>query len=229
MSSDILDALRRAAGSQRRDINTSEILNRGERLRARHRFLVVAVGAVLAVGVLGVFPTLLSLFDGGPEEGVPAVSDAQEPSPSPIDGTEDPTPSRGERCDFPDLRPTYLPWLTPDEDIPKPEAAHLEHEDSSGEKVADSAYLDWTSRSIGVTLSLEDELRGGPGSPAEVTLMGTDGYVYTGPDPGEASILWDLPDEPCNLLSLHLRAADGVFTTAEAIDEVINVAESLRP
>lgn len=226
MSPELRTKLRRAAGARRRNIDALEILQRGERMRRRRRAFIATAAAVLLLGAVPGLPALLRVFESNSS----SVRSGGNGKRSDAEPTPKLSPTQTGQCSFPSVRPTYLPWLSPSERIPEPDASHLAHTDASGNEVADLAYLDWGSsgpESIGLTLSREDELRGGPGEPTGVTLFGAEGYLYTGPEPGEASILWNTEDEPCNLLSLHLRAG-GVFTTRQAIAEVLRIATSLQ-
>lgn len=154
--------------------------------------------------------------------------------------TADPAP-RGqslasENCPQAAYRPSFLPWLEPGEEVPAPEESYPEHEDSSGNSVPASTHLMWIPPDgfvpegkgpYNVVLVREDELQGGPGEPTGIAIEGVEGLLYTSVHPGEAAILWDLDQEPCNLISLRIQASE-VLTRSQAEKEILRIADSLE-
>ncbi|MPZ70633.1 MAG: hypothetical protein GEU71_14060 [Actinobacteria bacterium] len=141
-----------------------------------------------------------------------------------------------ETCPYVARRPTYLPWLEAGGDVPPPQKSYLEHEDSSGDPSPSSAHLMWIppdgyvtdgKSPYNVVLVREDELRGGPGEATGISIDGVEGLLYRSGHPGEAAILWNLDDEPCNLISLRLQAGD-VLTQGQAEKEILRIADSMQ-
>lgn len=126
---------------------------------------------------------------------------------------------RSMRCDYPSVRPSYLPW---DEDgaISAPATTYDEE--------IDRAHLVWTNpgdEGDSVALSVYRARAAlSPEEPIGVTIEGAEGYLHEG-SPGEHGAWWDL-DDHCNLLELSM-SLEGA--SPNLIDrEVVKVAKSLE-
>jgi hypothetical protein len=124
-------------------------------------------------------------------------------------------------CPYVEARPSYLPWLEQDEDLPEPR-----REIQNG-----TSYVLWStkannpSRQRSVVLRRNAEARGGRGEPVTVRLEGAPGFYYDGPM-GQAAVLWQTGSGRCSLitLSVSLPGAD----RAELRRETLRVADSLE-
>lgn len=124
-------------------------------------------------------------------------------------------PATGERCGFPTVRPTYLPWLGEGEQPGSPTRSFDEE--------IDRAQLSWrhSSGDVGVTVYPEDLAPSG--EPIGVKIDGINGYLHRG-EGGTVSVSWDL-DARCNLLELSISLSDA--TQQELERELVKVARSL--
>lgn len=123
------------------------------------------------------------------------------------------------RCQYPTLRPTYLPWESSSE-IPEPRRSY--------DKEIDRAQLSWMNPDnpqdgVGLTVYPLDRV-GSSEEPIGVRIRGEPGYLHRG-SVGEHSAWWDL-DERCNFLELSV-SLEGM--SPKTVDkEVIKVARSLK-
>lgn len=129
------------------------------------------------------------------------------------------SPEGSVRCDYPSLRPTYLPWQRSGA-IPEPRRSY--------DSEIDRAQLSWVNPNNpkeGLGLTVYPVIGAGPPEkPIGVRIRGADGYLHEG-SVGEHGVWWDL-DERCNFLELSL-SLDGV--SPEKVDEeVVKVARSLE-
>jgi hypothetical protein len=135
-------------------------------------------------------------------------------------------------CPYPSVRPTYLPWVEPGEEIPEPDA-----HSAVGDEGVSYAFLTWTDppEAMGhfrykVSLVRTGQYNlGAPGSPVDVSIEGSDpGELYDGKQAGEASIYWVIPNvTACSTVAIWFSAPDITWKQARA--EVRKIAESLRP
>lgn len=124
------------------------------------------------------------------------------------------------RCPFPTVRPTYLPWLAPDDPIPSPTRSY--------DRQIEQAQLSWTNPARpqdGVGLTLYPLSVGTtPEKRLGVDVQGSVGYLHHGP--GETSAWWDL-DAGCNFLELSVDLED---SSQRRLDqELLKIARALRP
>jgi dipeptidyl aminopeptidase/acylaminoacyl peptidase len=139
------------------------------------------------------------------------------PSWRPTDGAQ---PSR---CDAPALRPTYLPWVTPGDDIPPP--------DESYDPEIDRAQLSWHDARVpfgeaGVSLTLYTYFPTGSDPRTDIEIQGVAGRLHRFDDSAAVSIHWDLPTSRCNFLELSYSAPN--LTKREAITHLLKIARSLN-
>jgi hypothetical protein len=137
-------------------------------------------------------------------------------------GDEDATP-----CPPPPVTPTYLPWLAPDEGVPRPEVWKGGPEDGdshqlnwwpNGHVPADEPYL--------VALRRLSEPGGtGGGDPTGIVVEGAEGVSGGGPMPGDVWVGWNIGGRSCNLVELELTTS-GRMTAALARREILRIAES---
>ena len=123
-------------------------------------------------------------------------------------------------CAYVEARPTYLPWLEADEEVPEPQ-----RDVANG-----TSYVAWTSGRGGpsqssVILRRSSEPRGGRGEPVSVRLEGARGYYYAAPD-SSAGVLWKTDAESCKLITLALSLPGA--GRAELRAEILKVVESLE-
>jgi hypothetical protein len=151
--------------------------------------------------------------------------DAGSPSSGPqTEATKTSTTSGGAtgrgHCDFPALRPAYLPWLDAGQPVPAP----------SHERFEGYAQLDWREGRSYVLLWRVNELMGGPGEPAPSLPNGAEGYLYessTDEDIGWWSISWaDVQADGCNETALVLYSPR--LTKQEGKREILQLAATLR-
>jgi hypothetical protein len=123
-----------------------------------------------------------------------------------------------QRCPFPSVRPTYLPWLAPNEPIPPPTRSY--------DDAIDRAQLSWTNPNkphdgVGLTLY---SLPGGvtPEESIDVKVQGFVGYLHHGP--GETSAWWDLSAR-CNFLELSITLDPA---KPQLDSELLRIARSLK-
>jgi hypothetical protein len=162
----------------------------------------------------------------------PATPPAIRPSPSMHAGAGVAQGGSPLACPYPSVRPTYLPWVEPGEDIPEPDA-----HSAPGDDGISYAFLDWTDPhdAMGhfhykVTLVRTGQYNlGAPGTPVDVSIEGSDpGELYDGKQPGEASIYWVIPNvTACSTVAIWFSSQD--MTRKQAREEIKRIARSLRP
>jgi hypothetical protein len=128
------------------------------------------------------------------------------------------------KCNFLRLRPTYLPWLSENEEVPPPRKIHEKNQRIAG--------LYWYRRtgipphyiSLVVTTG-ETDARG---DPIGVSLGGDIGEFHQSPAASNY-IAWETNDETCNIVSLnYVRPPDSDISPDEARAQLVRVAESLQ-
>lgn len=139
-------------------------------------------------------------------------------------------------CEFPQYRPTYLPWLAPGSPVPEP---GLDRLPGGGPQGLDPAYaiLVWDAddkgggrRSGGLSLWRSTESVGAIPADPEVPLLpdGATGRLYEGED-GQWSVVWVDPfpnpyDDPCSETTLSLTMPR--LSPDEQRQELLRVARS---
>jgi dipeptidyl aminopeptidase/acylaminoacyl peptidase len=140
------------------------------------------------------------------------------PSWRPTDSTD---PSR---CEFPTLRPTYLPWVHPGKEIPAP---HESYDDE-----IDRAQLSWSDPRFplgetGVGLTVYTHFpQGNRGQQTDIVVRGVAGRLHGPGDGGGVSVSWVLPTSTCNFLELSYGAPN--LTMMEAIQQLLKIGRSLQ-
>src|SRR5205823_1039870 len=139
-----------------------------------------------------------------------AILTACQSSPSP---DPPPSPAAAGDCPFPSVRPTYLPWLSPGEEVPP-----LLMDRATSEDAGSYAALDWRNpywkKAIPpyyVVLRQQTTPNlGAPGDLVPVTIDGSDeGGFYEGEVPGDAAISWVIPNvTSCSTITLELVGPD---------------------
>jgi hypothetical protein len=192
-----------------------ERVRRRVRRRERRRTAMAALAAAAVLVAVG-FGLPFALVRSHRDR--PAVA-----PPSTTAGTAD-------HCDLPALRPTYLPWLEPDQPVPVPRASY----DDAGAANPDAATLTWSRPGWEVPpkvsyLLLKRETPqsfSGPGKSVPVAVPGAgSGQYYEGEAAGGGVIIWDTGGTRCGQLVLELEAPD--LTSGQARVELLRVARSL--
>ncbi|MGH2679598.1 MAG: hypothetical protein ACRDG8_03815 [Actinomycetota bacterium] len=118
-----------------------------------------------------------------------------------------------------DLRPTYLPWVQGQ--IPAPRQTY--------DATIDRDQLSWTAPDgTGVGLTLYPHVpQGNVGEETVILVDGVAGQLHRQDEGGLVGLSWDLRGRRCNYLELVISRPDG--TKAEAIEELLRIAASLRP
>jgi WD40 repeat protein len=156
-----------------------------------------------------------------------SVRDVPSPSPteSPLKsaGTPDSSPAPATQCEFPEIHPTWLPWLGPRESPPPPSQFH--------DKLDDSATLYWDrpgDNYVRLTRQPSSIEGSGQGEPVAVQIPETDsGQLYEGETPGSEAIYWSTGQGPCSEVVLELVTQD--LTRAESKAAIAHIAQSFRP
>jgi hypothetical protein len=154
------------------------------------------------------------------------------------DGGED---SLRPTCDFPSVRPTYLPWLDPVEPIPEPEMDRWPERGGEGQQEPEPGYsiLSWSNGDVRAPGKDEDvagvhlwrATESGdpfPASPDVPPLPnGATGRLHPGQGDGDWSIVWNdhFPEDDC--LATTLVAYFPNLSPAEGRVEILKIAESL--
>jgi hypothetical protein len=135
-------------------------------------------------------------------------------------------------CPFASVRPTYLPWVEPGEDVPPPDAHQVR-----GDGGVDYALMDWRNPRwkeelppYYVELVRKSEpVLGGSTQSVKVSIEGSgEGVLYEGETPNTPSIVWVIPNvTSCSTVVLRLVAPD--MTREQATDAIVKIAESLEP
>ncbi|MPZ68879.1 MAG: hypothetical protein GEU71_05055 [Actinobacteria bacterium] len=126
-----------------------------------------------------------------------------------------------ERCEYPSVRPTYLPWQRYGE-IPEPDRGYDDE--------LDLARLLWINPgnqgdAVALTLYPVNRVPSTEGEePLGVLIGGNEGYLHNGP-PDENGAWWAL-DQTCNFLEL-IVSMDGL-SPASVDEQVVKVARSLE-
>ena len=193
-------------------------------LRRQRTFAVALAAGLIGLGVG--FAMQIDGFDLGNKADVPGPAGA----PTSTAGSTPPdteAPERDEVCDFPEERPTYLPWLAEGEEVGEP----IKSSADPGDKGSDFASLLWP-RTEGDPdsdyVSLFRQSDGGEegyGEPVYVFLGDAMGRFEIAPGEGDATILWLTGSGRCNVTVLTLRTADWSDTRLE--EEIRKVARSL--
>lgn len=130
------------------------------------------------------------------------------------------TATRPERCVAPDVRPTYLPWLKPGEEVPPPRESYDEE--------INRAQLSWQDPGgeTGVGLTVYP-LPGGVAleEPIAIWIYGVEGQLHRLDEGGVIGIHWDVQDEYCNFVELSLYAPG--LPIGDAVNQLLKVARSL--
>ena len=148
-----------------------------------------------------------------------AVRPADEPiSDEPSTDTVD-----AARCQPPTVRPTYLPWIEPGEQIPPPVESY---DDEIGR-----SQLSWTEPAglqgrigVGLTVYTHTPL-GDQGEEIDIELEGVTGRLHREDEGGLVGISWSLQTSECNFVELVLSAPG--LSRNVAIEQLIRVARSL--
>lgn len=126
-----------------------------------------------------------------------------------------------ERCEYPSVRPTYLPWQRSGE-IPEPDRGYDDE--------LDLARLLWINPenqgdAVALTVYPVNRVPSSEGEePLGVPIESNEGYLHNGP-PDEHSAWWAL-DQRCNFLEL-IVSLDGL--SPGSVDaQVVKVARSLQ-
>jgi hypothetical protein len=149
-----------------------------------------------------------------------------------------------ELCDFPSVRPTYLPWLAPGETVPEP--ARQMNAAGGGPQGLDPGYsiLSWSNGDItqpgsdpnvaGIHLWRATESGDSfPEDPQVPPLPdGSTGRLHPGHEDGDWSIVWgdptpDVTDDDCSETTLVAYYPN--LTKAEGKEEILLIARSLVP
>jgi hypothetical protein len=136
----------------------------------------------------------------------------------------DESPRSADTCDFLPLRPTYLPWLSEEDEVPPP---HREYE--ANQKVAG---LYWWRRTgtppYYVSLVVTTGESHSHGDPIGVSLGGDVGEFNEG-EATSGYVEWEKGRRTCNYVALHyVHPPDKRISQAEIRDQLIKVAESLQ-
>jgi hypothetical protein len=132
-------------------------------------------------------------------------------------------------CPFAPLRPTYLPWLAPGEQVPPPEKSIVGPEAAASPQLG-AANLHWEREERGKSyyVAIRTERpsdTGGPGKETSVSVLGdSTAELYRGP--GSASLFWITSLNACPDVWLELVASDLDWDQAAA--EIVKVAEALE-
>ncbi|MGH2808722.1 MAG: hypothetical protein ACRDKT_15770 [Actinomycetota bacterium] len=136
---------------------------------------------------------------------------------------EEPPAPTAQACEYPEFRPTYLPWLEPGEEV------------SAGTELLSSKSIVWgpgESRNpdqVKLQTKRKSRLDHYRGSRFQrLMVRGEEAYLVWVGDPGvgELTIHWDEGDGPCESYVLHYRDQDSFKHQVEA--EIIKIAESLE-
>lgn len=163
----------------------------------------------------GAFAALLSIAACGASEPEGSSPRAADESQSPIKSGSSDQP-----CPYVEAKPTYLPWVDNNEEVPQP------RRDIEGE----TSYVTWASDDDAsghtfVVFRRNSEPLGGKGEPVSVTVEGAPGYFYAAPGP-QAAIVWKTNSQKCDLITLELSLPDA--TQDKLRQELMRVAESLE-
>lgn len=133
-------------------------------------------------------------------------------------------------CPLPDLRPTYLPWLSAGEPVPNPDVSRFDDPDS------DASILTWShedgNRPYEVAVVLQTQQTTEDGETVDVEVEGRQGEMLVdageGTLTGNAEIRWDLFRSVCNDFRLWLTSS-GRMSSEEAENQILRIARSLQP
>lgn len=140
------------------------------------------------------------------------------PFPLPPSEKQDP-----DHCDFPALRPTYLPWLAAGKPVPSPTESYDEQ--------INRAALWWRDPRVpygegGVGLTVYTHFPLSSEEETDIDIKGVAGQLHRlDESPDLVSLHWDLPTSSCNFLELVLVAPN--LTKDEAVQELLKIARSL--
>jgi hypothetical protein len=151
----------------------------------------------------------------------PRPSQVIETVPSSPVGEPSGTATLPERCVAPDVRPTYLPWLKPGEEVPPPRKSYDEE--------IDRAQLSWgdpdSEAGVGLTVYPVPGGVSGAGDLIGIELYGVEGRLHALDEGGLVGINWDIPGR-CNFVELGLYAPG--LPNDKAIEQLMMIARSLR-
>lgn len=142
----------------------------------------------------------------------------------------------GSACEFPALRPTYLPWVVAGTPPPPPQAERLEGR---------ASYF-WSPRNVGrwrvvpptaetpplapyVELGTDTDEGSGPGDLVATRVDGRPGYLYAAEgdlDRADATVVWATDEPRCNAIVLTFSAPR--LSRAEGEAEIRRIAASLH-
>jgi hypothetical protein len=168
--------------------------------------------------VAALLMSVTSIAGCGGEAGSPSTGPQTEATETSTTSAE--ASGRG-RCDFPALRPAYLPWQMAGEPVPAP----------SKERFAGYAHLFWSDGEASyVALWRVRQVFEGPGEPAPSLPNGAEGYLYEGSsdeDIAQWHIVWaDVQADGCNKTTLVLNSPR--LTKQEGKRAILQLAATLR-
>lgn len=191
---------------------------------------VLAVGAAVGIVLLAVpVATQLDMFGLPTEKNDPAGPPGSTTNQNTFEPRETigSTPASPEPCDFPDHRPTYLPWLGVGEEVGPPIRDRAE----SGDEDSDFATLLWPRDQTDPDsdyVSLFTQTAEGAeahGKIVDVEINGEKGRFEIAPGGDDATITWLVGSGRCNVTVLTLRTSG--WDDSKLEEEITRVARSL--
>lgn len=195
-----------------------DIARRHGKRVGRARVIQVVVLAAVLLGVAVPIGLLLPLANDEKTSGPMGNLSTPEVLPS--------VTTNGE-CEFPQMRPAYLPWVPAEEPIPSP----------SRERFEGYALLSWKApageQEGGVTLwrVTTDPYNTGTTSAVEVqvSIGGVKGLLFRGegggPNHADWTIMWENGEDQCNRIALSLDLTG--ISMEEGRDVILEIARSL--
>jgi hypothetical protein len=173
---------------------------------------------------------LIALCIAGAACGSPGAARSERGGGEDLSEASAPDSENTGSCPLPDLRPTYLPWLTAGEPVPNPDVSRFDDRDS------DASILTWSheggSRPYEVAIVLQTQHHSEGGETVDIEVEGRQGEMLVdageGTTFGNAEIRWDLWRSRCNDLRLWLTSS-GRMSSEEAETQILRIARSLQP
>lgn len=196
----------------------------------RRRLLVAAVATLMIAGLSVLAFVMVPQLEGTEDKQVAGDTDDVQinAGAAPFsDSTVSPDgKSKAQRCNFPNLRPTYLPWA--EDDIPPPIKDSV-----TAERVGEASFaiLIWTSDPAADTttyvhLETSTEQPARHGDEVDVFIDGAPGILGDYDSQSEGMVInWVLEDEPCRTLELAL--SDPALSRTQVAEEIRKIARSL--
>lgn len=208
---DAAEVLRRGAGHLPSHAPVADIQARADRLRARHRSAAVVIATALcaAVVVTVAATAVVSRLADDPRSTVVVGGDTERAAST----------ARGpEGCPRSAARPTYLPWVDADEQIPDPRAA--------------GSALRWSTTDATGTATVTLRRRDGDVGPDDgreipAYVGGFAGRLLVDAAGRQADVVWNLGGTSCSVLELHVEATSAVAFDRPLRTEAVDIAGAL--